>query len=67
MEEETTKLGKFIYNLIDAMFWVADETARWWEISKITIQIKTFRRQKAALNTKSTVGWIIITPRLILL
>ena len=50
MEEETTKLGKFIYNLIDAMFWVADETARWWEISKITIQIKTFRRQKAALN-----------------
>ncbi len=32
------------------MFWVADETGRWWEISKITIQIKTFRRQKAALN-----------------
>ena len=50
MEEETTKLGKIIYNLIDAMFWVADETGRWWEISKITIQIKTFRRQKAALN-----------------
>ena len=50
MEEETTKLGKFVYNLIDGMFWVADETARWWEISKITIQIKTFRRQKAALN-----------------
>ncbi len=50
MEEETTKLGKFVYNLIDGMFWIADETARWWEISKITIQIKTFRRQKAALN-----------------
>ncbi len=50
MEEETTKLGKIIYNLIDAMFWVADETGRWWEISKITIQIKTLRRQKAALN-----------------
>ena len=32
------------------MFWIADETGRWWEISKITIQIKTFRRQKAALN-----------------
>ena len=50
MEEETSKLGKIIYNLIDAMFWIADETARWWEISKITIQVKTFRRQKAVLN-----------------
>ena len=50
MEEETTKLGKILYNLIDAMFWVADETARWWQISKISIQVKTFRRQKAALN-----------------
>ncbi len=48
--EETSKLGKFLYNLIDAMFWVADETARWWKISKISIQIKTFRRQKAVLN-----------------
>ena len=50
MEEETSKLGKFIYNLIDAMFWVIDETNRWWQISKISIQIKTFRRQKAALS-----------------
>ena len=50
MEEETTKLGKLIYNFIDAMFWLADETYRWWEISKITIQVKLFRRQKSALN-----------------
>ena len=48
--DETSKLGKLIYNLIDAMFWVADETARWWNISKISIQVKTFRRQKAVLN-----------------
>lgn len=50
MEEETTKLGKFLYNVIDAMFWVADETTRWWEISKITIQVKYLRRQKTSLN-----------------
>lgn len=50
MEEETSKLGKFAYNLIDGMFWIIDETSRWWQISKISIQIKTFRRQKAALN-----------------
>ncbi len=50
MEEENSKIGKFLYNLIDAMFWVYDETLRWWEISKIIIQIKTYRRQKTALN-----------------
>ncbi len=50
MEEETTTLGRILYNLIDAMFWVADETARWWQISKISIQVKLLRRQKAALN-----------------
>lgn len=49
-EEPTTKLGKALYFAIDAMFWVADEAARWWEIGKITIQLKDFQRRKAALT-----------------
>lgn len=48
--EEENKLSQFLYNLIDAMFWVADETVRWWEIGKISIQLNQLRRQKAALN-----------------
>ena len=48
--EENDKLGKAIYNLIDAMFWLADETSRWWQIGKLSIQIKELRRHKATLN-----------------
>lgn len=48
-EEPTTKLGKALYFAIDAMFWIADESTRWWEIGKISIQLKEFQRRKAAL------------------
>ncbi len=42
-------LVKWIHHAIDAMFWVVDETVRWWEIGKLSILLKTLRRQRSAL------------------
>lgn len=49
-EEPTTRLGKALYFAIDAMFWIADEAARWWKIGKISIELKHFQRRKSALT-----------------
>lgn len=40
---------KWIHHGIDAMFWMVDETVRWWEIGKLSIMLKTLRRQRANL------------------
>ncbi|GAB4277007.1 MAG: hypothetical protein Kow0029_19420 [Candidatus Rifleibacteriota bacterium] len=42
-------MGKWIHHAIDAMFWIVDETVRWWEIGKISVQLKSLRRQRAQL------------------
>lgn len=54
MEENTpsTKLEKAIYNTIDAMFWLVDETNRWWNIGKIAIQLKQVSSQKDAISSE---------------
>ena len=38
-----TLMTKWIHHLIDAMFWIVDESVRWWEIGKLSIQLKTLR------------------------
>jgi hypothetical protein len=46
---QTGLLVKWTHHAIDAMFWLVDETVRWWEIGKLSIQLKTLRRQRASL------------------
>lgn len=43
---------KWIYHLIDAMFWIVDESVRWWEIGKLSLKLKKLRRQRALLLKK---------------
>jgi len=42
-------LVKWIHHAIDAMFWVVDETVRWWEIGKLSIMLKSLRRQRSGI------------------
>lgn len=42
---------KWIHHTIDAMFWIVDESVRWWEIGKLSIQLKTLRRRRAEVLT----------------
>ena len=42
-------LVRWTHHAIDAMFWIVDETARWWEIGKLTVQIRSFRRRRSDL------------------
>lgn len=44
-----TLIGKWIYHAIDAMFWFVDESVRWWEIGKLSLQLKSLRRQRSQL------------------
>ncbi|HNX76568.1 MAG TPA: hypothetical protein PLM07_15680 [Candidatus Rifleibacterium sp.] len=44
-----TLLIKWIHHLIDAMFWIVDESVRWWEIGKLSIQLKSLHRRRATL------------------
>ncbi len=44
-----TLVGKWIYHAIDAMFWLVDESVRWWEIGKLSVQLKALRRQRSQL------------------
>lgn len=44
-----TLLVKWIHHAIDAMFWIVDESVRWWEIGKLSIQLKSLRRQRVLL------------------
>lgn len=44
-----TLVGKWIYHAIDAIFWLVDESVRWWEIGKLSIKLKALRRQRAQL------------------
>ena len=45
----TGLLVKWTHHAIDAMFWFVDETVRWWEIGKLSIKLKTLRRQRASI------------------
>ncbi|MGM0599350.1 MAG: hypothetical protein ACQETH_05990 [Candidatus Rifleibacteriota bacterium] len=49
VDEKQTLIEKWFYHAVDAMFWLVDETARWWEIGKLTIKLKALRRQRARL------------------
>ncbi len=40
---------KWIHHAIDAMFWLVDESVRWWEIGKLSIQLKSLRRTRATI------------------
>ncbi len=42
-------LVKWTHHAIDAMFWLVDEIVRWWEIGKLSIRLKTLRRQRSNL------------------
>ncbi|PKL50111.1 MAG: hypothetical protein CVV42_03740 [Candidatus Riflebacteria bacterium HGW-Riflebacteria-2] len=42
-------LVKWTHHAIDAMFWLVDETVRWWEIGRLSIRLKSLRRQRASL------------------
>lgn len=42
-------LVKWTHHAIDAMFWLVDETVRWWEIGKLSVKLKALRRQRASL------------------
>ncbi len=44
-----TLAGKWAHHFIDAMFWIVDESVRWWEIGKLSIKLKALRRQRAQL------------------
>lgn len=48
-DEKQTLVEKWFYHAVDAIFWLVDETARWWEIGKLTIKLKALRRQRARL------------------
>jgi hypothetical protein len=48
-QTEQTLVGKWLYHAVDAMFWLVDESVRWWEIGKLSIQLKSFRRQRSRL------------------
>jgi len=39
-QNEQSKIEKWLYGAVDAMFWVIDETARWWEIGRILVKVK---------------------------
>lgn len=55
-----TLMVKWIHHLIDAMFWIVDESVRWWEIGKLSIQLKTLHRRRAnilaAVETEEQTG-----------
>ena len=43
-QNEQSKIEKWLYGAVDAMFWVIDEAARWWEIGRILVKVKNLRR-----------------------
>lgn len=45
-QNEQSKIEKWLYGAVDAMFWVIDETARWWEIGRILVKVKNLRRSQ---------------------
>lgn len=47
--EGASFMVKWVYHLIDAMFWLVDESVRWWEIGKLSIKLKRLRRQRGQL------------------
>ncbi|MBF0410242.1 MAG: hypothetical protein HQM10_23050 [Candidatus Riflebacteria bacterium] len=42
-----TVLQKTIGALVDGFFWFIDEIVRWWEIGKITIELKRIRKKRS--------------------
>lgn len=42
-----TLVAQWIHYAIDVMFWFVDESVRWWEIGKLSVQLKSLRRQRA--------------------
>ena len=51
-QNEQSKIEKWLYGAVDAMFWVIDETARWWEIGRILVKVKNLRRSQYNLVKK---------------
>lgn len=62
-----TLMVKWIHHLIDAMFWIVDESVRWWEIGKLSIQLKALRRRRAgilsAIEADEAAGREVVTEQ----
>ncbi|RCK80130.1 MAG: hypothetical protein OZSIB_3634 [Candidatus Ozemobacter sibiricus] len=41
-------LSRFLGHLVDGLFWMIDELARWWEIGRLTLDLKALRKRRAA-------------------
>lgn len=44
--DESSFLIVWTHYFIDAMFWVVDETARWWEIGRLSVRLRTLRKSR---------------------
>lgn len=49
---EQTRLEKWLYSAIDAMFRLSDEMVYWWKIGKITMLVKDLQNKQYALNKR---------------
>jgi len=45
----TSFLSRWIGHIVDGLFWVVDELARWWEIIRIVIELKSLKNRRATL------------------
>jgi hypothetical protein len=50
--QEQTRLEKWLYSAIDAMFRMSDEMVYWWKIGKITMLVKDLQNKQYALNKR---------------
>ncbi|MBF0500255.1 MAG: hypothetical protein HQM09_08985 [Candidatus Riflebacteria bacterium] len=44
--------SRLIGHAVDGLFWCVDELVRWWEIGRLTMEIKTLRRHRSNLLKK---------------
>ncbi|NLI77412.1 MAG: hypothetical protein GX442_13350, partial [Candidatus Riflebacteria bacterium] len=49
-------LSRFFGHIVDGMFWTIDELARWWEIGRLTLDLKTLRRRRAEFLKRAGEG-----------
>ncbi len=49
-------LSRFLGHIVDGLFWAIDELARWWEIGRLTLDLKTLRKRRAAFLKQAGEG-----------
>lgn len=45
-------ITRLIGHFVDGIFWMIDETVRWWEIGRLTVTSKRMRKQRSGLLKK---------------